>query len=235
MSKQDNRYWDDYTVLIYGKSKSGKSHSLENLDKTKMSYINIEAKPLSIADGRNLARYSEPGTMKEFMEEVKASAEDESVEFVVVDSLTKLGDEIVYQEMVKEHIEKKGKQYGMEGWQNYKDFFTQMLKFCKRSRKHFIFIGLEDTMTSDEDSFEKEVCVAIQGATKRKMVSDFTNVFRASAKLDENKKLKYSFQCRRTADDYFVQCGSLKCFDDYEPNDLSLIFKKMEDYYSAEK
>jgi hypothetical protein len=234
MSQNDNRYWDDYTVLIYGKSKSGKSHSLENLDRTKMSYINIEAKPLSISGGKKLSRYSEPSTIKEFMSEVKASAEDPNVEFIVIDSLTKLGDEIVYQELVKELIESKGKKYAMEGWQNYKDFFTQMLKFCKRSRKHFIFIGLEDTMTSEEDSFEKEICVAIQGATKKKLVSDFTNVFRANAMLNKDKKLEYTFQCRRTADNYFVQCGSLKCFNDYEPNDMAYIFEKMKKHYNGD-
>jgi hypothetical protein len=235
MAEQNNNmYYDDYTVLIYGYSKSGKTMGLRNLTREKMSYINVESKPLTLTGGKRLKRYYEPDKIDSFMKAVKESVADEDIEYIVIDSITKLGDEIVYMELIKEFIDEKGKKFVMEAWLNYKDFFTGLLKYAKRSKKHFIFIGLEDQMDSSEDAFEKEACVMLQGSTKKKIVSDFTNVFRASSKIIDDK-LEYTYQTRRTKEDRYVQCGSLPCLDDYEPNDLAIIFDKMKKYYEEDE
>ncbi|RLA61968.1 MAG: hypothetical protein DRQ78_08350 [Epsilonproteobacteria bacterium] len=229
-------YEEDYTVLIYGFSASGKSYSMRNLDLTRTAYINVELKPLTMSNASDLAAYYKPSTIEEVQQAISECAANTEIDTVIFDSITMLADKIMYPHFIEDApLTKSGQPDKMTGWGNYKTFFNHMITFCKKSNKSFVFTALAMDTADEQDKFEKVISPKIQGSLKESISSEFTTVLYASAKLiEENgtKVGKYLFQTNREPNSWFVQAKSIPgCLDLYEPNDTNAIINKIKAFY----
>jgi len=229
-------YEEDYTVLVYGYSGSGKSYSMRNLDLIKTAYINVEMKPLTLANAKDLAAYYKPSTIPEVQKAIGECVANKDVEFIVFDSITMLADKIMYPHFIENApLTKGGLPDKMSGWSNYKTFFNEMITFCKKSKKSFIFTALAMDITDEQDKFEKLIAPKIQGSLKESISSEFTTVLYATAKLieEDGKKVgKFLFQTNREPESWFIQAKSIPgCLETYEPNDMNLVLNKIKKFY----
>ncbi len=241
------KFKPDHTMLIYGRSGIGKSHSLKNLDFTRTSFINTEAKPPSIRGMNKLHSYYTPSDMEEFKIAVKASISDDEVDTVIVDSITMLADKIVHKEYIQNApLNKYGEPNTMAGWQEYKIWFNNFLHVCKTSGKNFIFVALEQEV-NEKGKFDAMVLPKIDGSTKFTLCSEFTTVLYADAtasdehpvmKIDEiiaseKTGVKHFFMTSKHMDKFNIEAKSPDgMFDEvFIPNDCKAVIEAIKKYY----
>jgi len=215
---------NDYTILIYGESGSGKSTSLRNLDLTKTAFINVEGKDLPFPNN-NLKINVKPKTITEVKIEIKKAIDDESITTIVIDSITMLSDVMVYTELVKNAADSRG------GWMELRDWMVGLIEYCKKTEKNFIFLALEMGVYNERE-FITKTTPKIVGSLKDSLASHFTTVLRTVVR-EENDDIVYQFQTNRTKDSLNTVCKSpMKMLETYEPNDISLVVEKMERFYN---
>jgi len=212
------------SLLLYGRSSSGKSSSLESIDQTSLYYINCEKKTISY-NHKGLYKESKPMTVSQVQQSIKEAIEDDKVQTVVLDSLTMLVDIMAYKELVKEAADSRG------GWMDLRDWVQQMLEYIKGSDKTFIFIALEMALDNKAEFTQNKV-PKLSGSMKEMLSSHFTTVLRSTCTVEDGKLL-YRFQTNRTADEFDVEAKSPRgMLEPYEPNDMGTILTKMDEYYN---
>ena len=232
-------YEDDYTTLIYGFSASGKSHSLGSLPMEKTAMINVEMKPPSFPNANKLHKYFKPSTLTEVQQAIAECVSDETIEYVIFDSITMLADKLMFMEFIENApISKSGQKDTQSGWMNYKTWFNQMMTFCKKSKKSFIFTALAMEISDEQDKFEKMIVPKIQGSLKESISSEFTTVLFAQARLlevDGKKTGIYSFQTKKTPENWYVQAKSpVGMLDEtHMDNNIMEIINLQKQYYKG--
>ena len=223
---------EDYTLLIYGKSGTGKSSSLRTLPMEKVYFINIEGKPI-VFPHKKLFKHVKPKTLVEVQQAVKEAVESDSVDIVVVDSITMLGEVMAYTELVKNTPKRtaNGSSDTRGGWMDLRDWMVGLIEFCKKAEKTFIFIGLEMDILNEREAVVYTTPKMV-GSLKETLPSHFTVVLRSVVR-DVNDELKYEFQTNRTIKDINTTCKSpMNMLDLYEPNDMNHIIEKMRKFYN---
>jgi hypothetical protein len=224
---------DDYTLLIFGKSSTGKSTSLRTLPLEKTYFINVEGKILPFPH-KKLNKHVKPKTLVEVQAAVKEAIDDDSVDIVVLDSITMLAEVMVYSELVKNtpKITSSGAPDTRSGWMDLRDWLVGLIEFCKKSEKTFIFVALEMDVLNDKEMVTYTTPKMV-GSLKDSLPSHFTVVLRSVVR-DVNDELKYEFQTNRIVKDMNTVCKSpMSMLDLYEPNDMKHILGKMEKFYNG--
>ena len=213
----------DYTLLLYGKSSTGKSSSLRNLDMASTAMINIEKKPLAFKHN-DLHSHSKPTSLHEVKMAIKTAVEDDTVETIVVDSVTMLVDIMAYTELVKMSGDSRG------GWLELRDWVVGLIEYCKKADKTFIFIALEMEVMNERE-FVTDNRPKVVGSLKDSLSSHFTTVLRSVVREVE-EDIEYQFQTNKTKEDFHNATKSpMAMLEKYEPNDLFAILNKMKEYY----
>ncbi len=231
-------YEEDYTTLIYGYSAAGKSHSLGFLPMEKTAMINVEMKPPSFPNAKNLKKYYKPDTLQAVQEALAECVADDDIEYVIFDSISMLADKLMFMEFIENApVSKSGAKDTQSGWMNYKTWFNQMMTFCKKSKKSFIFTALAMEISDEQDKFEKMIVPKIQGSLKESISSEFTTTLYAQARLveiDGKKQGVYSFQTKKIPDNWYVQAKSpMGMFEeDYIENNVMTVIDHQKNYYN---
>jgi energy-coupling factor transporter ATP-binding protein EcfA2 len=213
----------DFTLLLYGKSGAGKSTSLRTLPLEETYMINVEGKDLPFKHGR-LRKHIKPKTLADVQAAMKEAVEDDGVSIVVVDSITMLGEVMVYNEFVKDSADSRG------GWLLLRDWMIGLIEFAKKSNKIFIFIGLEMDILNEKE-YVTYTTPKMVGSLKDSLPSHFTVVLRSIVRETEND-IEYVFQTNRTKKDVNTVAKSpIDMFELYEPNDMKRVIEKMAEYY----
>ena len=229
----------DYTTLIYGYSASGKSHSLGSLPMEKTAMINVEMKPPSFPNANNLHKYYKPASLTEVQLAIAECVADDEIEYIIFDSITMLADKLMFMEFIENApISKSGAKDTQSGWMNYKTWFNQMMTFCKKSNKSFIFTALAMEISDEQDKFEKQIVPKIQGSLKESISSEFTTVLYAQARLvdkDGKKQGVYSFQTKKVPENWYVQAKSPVGMlpEVYTDNNIMEIIDLQKNYYKG--
>ncbi len=211
------------TLLLYGKSSTGKSTSLETLDQSKLYYINCEKKPIAY-NHNGLYKEAKPAKLVEVNKAIKEAIDDDKVDVIVIDSLTMLVDIMAYGELVRDADDSRG------GWMVLRDWIQGMIEFIKASDKTFIFIALEMALDNKKEFTQNKV-PKLSGSMKDMLSSHFTTVLRSTVSVQDGK-LAYRFQTNRTAEEFDVEAKSPReMLALYEPNDMKNILDKMDAYY----
>ena len=213
----------DYTILLYGKSGSGKSTSLRNLPLDKTYFINIEGKDLPFKHSK-LLKHTKPKSLIEVRENLKEATDNDDVEIVIIDSITMLTDIMVYTELVKNSADSRG------GWLELRDWVIGLIEFAKKSNKTFIFLALEMDILNEKE-FVTFSTPKVVGSLKDSLPSHFTTVLRSVVR-EVDEKLEYQFQTNRTVKDInTVSKSPMNMLDIHESNDMQNILEKMHKYY----
>ena len=210
---------------------------MRNLPMERTAMINVEMKPPSFPGAKNLKMYYKPGTLAEVQQAIAECVANDDIEFIIFDSITMLADKLMFMEFIENApISKSGNKDTQTGWMNYKTWFNQMITFCKKSNKSFIFTALAMEISDEQDKFEKRIVPKIQGSLKESIASEFTTTLFAQGRLlekDGKKQGVYTFQTNKTAENWYVEAKSpVGMFDqDYVDNDVMQVIQQQIKFY----
>jgi hypothetical protein len=240
------QHYNDNLVLLCGKSATGKSASLMQLEKPEgVIYLNCEAgKKLPFKSKFKQYVITDP---LQVMEAFDAAETMPEVHTIVIDSLTYLLD-------MYESVYVNGAANGMKAWGDFAQFFkTLMQQNVAKSSKNVIFTA--HTMdTLNESEMLMETKVPVKGSLKNNGIESYFSVVITSKKVslktlkDYGSKLlvvtpeedalgfKYVFQTKITKETVNERLrGPLGLFETKETfidNNMQLVINRLQEYYA---
>lgn len=237
---------NDNLVLLCGKSATGKSASLMQLDKPEgVMYLNCEAgKKLPFRAKFKQFTITDPLQVNEAFEAAEGMAD---VHTIVVDSLTYLLD-------MYESLYVLNSPNTMQAWGQFAQYFKHLMQqSVAKSTKNVIFIAhTSDTLNEGEMIMETKV--PVKGSLKNNGLESYFTVVIASKKVplktlkdyksdlltvtpeEEALGFKYVFQTKITKETVNERLrGPLGLFDTketYIDNNMQLVLNRLKDYYA---
>ena len=247
MSDTQNQQINDHLVLLGGKSATGKSASLMNLENPKgVLYLNCEAgKRLPFKAAFIQKIVTDP---YQVIEGVEWAETQENIHTIVVDSLTYLLD-------MYETVYVSNSTNGMAAWGQFAQYFkTLMQQHVAASSKNIIFTA--HTMDSlNESEMLMETKVPVKGALKNNGLESYFSLVIASKKMtiknlagyksallnitpeEEALGFKYVFQTRITKESVNERLrGPMGLFSTQETfidNNIQLVMDRLKEYYGG--
>lgn len=237
---------NDQLVLLVGKSATGKSASLMNMNNPEgVLYLNCEAgKRLPFKAKFNQKTVTDP---LQVFEAFTWAESQENVHTIVIDSLTYLLD-------MYESLYVLNSANTMKAWGDFAQYFKALMQqYVAKSTKKVIFIA-HTSDTLNENEMVMETKVPVKGSLKNNGLESYFTVVIASKKVkikdlkDYSNKLltitpeeealgyKYVFQCKLTKDTVNERLrGPLGLFDTketYIDNNMQLVLDRLTEYYS---
>ena len=237
--------FNDHLVLLCGKSATGKSASLMNLEKPEgVMYLNCEA-------GKKLpfrAKFKQYTIVDplQVMEAFTAAESMEGIHTIIVDSLTYLLD-------MYESVYVLKSTNTMQAWGQFAQYFKELMQqYVAKSTKNVIFIAhTSDTMNENEMIMETKV--PVKGSLKNNGIESYFTVVIGSKKVplrilkeygsdllnitpeEEALGYKYVFQTKLTKDTVNERLrGPLGLWDTketYIDNNVQLVINRLREYY----
>lgn len=237
---------NDHLVLLCGKSATGKSASLMNLqDPEGVLYLNCEAgKRLPFRAKFMQKTVTDPLQINEAFEWAETNPK---VHTIVVDSLTYLLD--MYESMYVLNSANT-----MQAWGQFAQYFKVLMQqYVARSSKRIIFIAhTSDTLNEGEMIMETKV--PVKGSLKNNGIESYFTVVIASKKVplktlkeygselltitpeEEALGFKYVFQTKITKESVNERLrGPLGLFDTKETfvdNNMQQVLDRLKEYYA---
>ncbi len=215
------------TLLIVGKSSTGKSSSLRNLDFDKTVLINAEAKTPPFRKFKTLMKHIYPENTQQILNGMHQMEEEKEKLTIVIDSISMLMD-MYYAENIKDASN------SMAGWSHYKDYFLELINFAKRSKHNYVFTALAKDTYNDKEMIT-ETFASVQGSLFKMIESHFSVVLHTVV-VDEEGELKHKFITNKDVANKGLSCKSpMEMFEHkYIDNDVVKAFHTMEEYYTEE-
>lgn len=174
----------DQLVLIVGYSTQGKSASLRNIrNQDRWVYLGTEAgKRLPFKNNFNRVTITDPYEVIQFFDECIENKDD--VDGIIIDSMTFLMDMYETQYVL-------ASANTMAGWQNYQQFFKQIMqeKVALFGKPVIIIAHVKDEL--DEKNAEIKTTVPIKGALKNNGVEAYFTTVVAAKKVPIKELEKY--------------------------------------------
>lgn len=220
-------------VLILGGSGTGKTYSIKELinrEGERVAYINLDGKTrLGFKGKSKISKFITPGDPLEVNQGVRSLEEDDSIEYIIIDTLSFYLDQIEQKHVIFEHDSQGawGKTYAAQ--------VKDLLHFANNvSKKSWIFMS--HVQEGEIKNFITPTKAYAKGAVGRLGVEAyfdtvlFTNVFDDETAEDG---LGYRFQTRKSRETkgFSVKSPEGMFPDMYtESNSLIEVFERIEDY-----
>jgi len=233
-----------HKMLILGRSGSGKSASMRNLNPAKTGIINADRQELIfpskgyktvVIEGTNKpdlgkSNYVETSKPASALAVLKAWNNSPTINTIVLDTITHL----ITSYYIKEAL---GKDYG--GYKELGTTFWQIIDYVRTMDKNVIVFGHLKTAFNEDGV--KEVTMKSHG----KMIDEFEaesyfNTLLLAEVIKKDEELEYVFRSkpRNLAEKAkspvkFAEDGTIiRALDEYEPNDLHAVLTKLNKFYS---
>lgn len=236
---------NDHLVLLCGKSATGKSASLMNLDNPEgVLYLNCEAgKRLPFRAKFMQKTVTDPLQIQEAFDWAESQPK---VHTIIIDSLTYLLD-------MYESLYVIGSSNTMQAWGQFAQYFKSLMQqSVARSSKRVIFTA-HTSDTLNESEMVMETKIPVKGSLKNNGIESYFTVVIASKKVplktlanyqsdllnitpeEEALGFKYVFQTKITKESVNERLrGPLGLFDTKETfidNNMQLVLNRLEQYY----
>lgn len=237
--------YNDHLVLLCGKSATGKSASLMNMNNPEgVMYLNCEAgKRLPFKTKFKQFVITDPLQIQEAFDAAEGM---DGVHTIVVDSLTYLLD-------MYESVYVLPSANGMQAWGQFAQYFKVLMQqYVAKSTKNVIFIA-HTADTLNESEMVMETKVPVKGSLKNNGIESYFTVVIASKKVplktlkdyssdllnitpeEEALGYKYVFQTKLTKETVNERLrGPLGLFDTKETfidNNMQLVLDRLHSYY----
>lgn len=237
---------NDKLVLITGKSTTGKSASLRNLEEPEtVMYLNTESnKKLPFPAKFQAVNVTDALQVPQFFAD--AEGYGDKCKTIVVDSTTYMMDQFESQHVI-------GSDNTMKAWGDYGQFFKKLMQNnVANSTKNVIMLAHTLTTLNEADGF-METAVPIKGALKNQGVESYFSMVISTKKMSlrelepyssdllvitEEEELlgfKYVFQTKLTKQTVNERIrspmGMWTTAESFIDNDVQLILKRLGEYY----
>tara|TARA_R100000541_G_scaffold56830_1_gene66510 strand:+ start:576 stop:1211 length:636 start_codon:yes stop_codon:yes gene_type:complete len=207
-------------IIVVGKSGSGKSSSLRNLNPETTAVLNIERKQLPFKGAMKFKNVGIPD-LNTFNAAFKKAVESDEIKTIVIESFTSLV-EMIYREA---DIRFKG----FDVWSFYNKEIDRILNMSKNSNKYIVFLAIDGAYDGDEGVQER--FVAVDGNRWKKRVEKEFVVCLYTDNRYTNDVSEYRFRTQSTGKDSAK--SPMDMFDNlYIDNDLAQVIEKCEEYYN---
>jgi len=206
-------------IIIVGKSGSGKSTSLRNLNPKSTAVLNTERKQLPFKGANNFLNVPVPD-LNTFNAAFKKAMESTEIETIVVESFTSL-IEMIYREA---DIRFKG----FDVWSFYNKEIDRILNMSKNTDKNVVFLAIDGAY--EGDSGIQERYVAVDGNRWKKRVEKEFVVCLYTDNHNSDEGMKYRFRTQSQGNDSAK--SPMGMFEElYVDNDLQKVIEKCDEYY----
>ena len=213
-------------LLIVGSTGKGKSSSIRNMPMEKTAYIDFDRKAIKAFRGmEKLNQWIKVDYVDHLEPGLRALEEDDSVEYIVIDTMSFALDMFVSQKI-------EGAADTRAQWSAYKQWFNNIMHIAKTSKKSYIFI-MHDKSSYNEESMEVKTQAYAQGSIFGSVESHFAIVAYAHKYLDENNMPKYGFIVGPTKETLALSAKSpMGMFTEplVEDNDVMILFEAIDNY-----
>ena len=185
-------YHNKNSVLILGSPSTGKTASLRNLPLEETLYINTDGKPLPFKGKARVNKFVVPDDPLEVIQGVMALESDDTIKYVVVDTLSFWMNSIEKQHVIfsKDSRASWGEIYAYN--------IDKLLHFANNfSKKSWIFISHTQDADKQVNFVTQTKCFGKGSIGKMGVEAWFTNVVYADKHI-ENGQVKYRFQVALT-------------------------------------
>jgi hypothetical protein len=207
-------------IIVVGRSGTGKSTSLRNLNPETTAVLNTERKQLPFKSAKDFMNVP-ISSLVEFNQAFDSAVASEKVETIVIESFTSL-IEIIYREADK-------KFRGFDVWSEYNKQIDAILDKSKNTDKNIVFTAIDGVYEGENGIAERYV--AVDGNRwKKRVEKEFVVCLYTDPKVSEDG-VSYRFRTNTLGTD---SCKSpLGMFDDLHiDNCLSNVIDKCNEYYS---
>lgn len=207
-------------IIVVGKSGSGKSSSLRNLNPETTAVLNVERKQLPFKSAMKFKNVAIPD-LNTFNAAFKKAVESTDIDTIVIESFTSLV-EMIYREA---DIRFKG----FDVWSFYNKEIDRILNMSKNTNKYIIFLAIDGAYDGEDGVQER--FVAVDGNRwKKRVEKEFVLCLFTDNYYGEGQT-KYQFRTQSNGKDSAK--SPMEMFDELMiPNDLALVMNKCEEYYS---
>ena len=207
-------------IIVVGKSGSGKSSSLRNLNPETTAVLNIERKQLPFKGAMKFKNVGIPD-LNTFNAAFKKAVESDEIKTIVIESFTSLV-EMIYREA---DIRFKG----FDVWSFYNKEIDRILNMSKNTDKHIIYLAIDGAYDSEDGVQER--FVAVDGNRWKKRVEKEFVVCLFTDNHYANDQTSYRFRTQSQGKDSAK--SPMDMFDNlYIDNDLAQVIEKCEEYYN---
>jgi len=207
-------------VIVVGKSGSGKSTSLRNLNPETTAVINTERKQLPFKGAKNFMNVPVQ-SLKDFNAAMTKAMSSDKVETIVIESFTSL-IEMIYREA---DVRFKG----FDVWSFYNKEIDRILNMSKNTDKHIVYLAIDGAYEGDDGVQER--FVAVDGNRWKKRVEKEFVVCLYTDNHYSNDKTDYRFRTQSQGKDSAK--SPMGMFDElYIDNDLQKVIDKCNEYYN---
>ena len=206
-------------IIVVGKSGSGKSSSLRNLNPETTAVLNIERKQLPFKGAMKFKNVGIPD-LNTFNAAFKKAVESDEIKTIVIESFTSLV-EMIYREA---DVRFKG----FDVWSFYNKEIDRILNMSKNTDKHIIYLAIDGAYDSEDGVQER--FVAVDGNRWKKRVEKEFVVCLFTDNHYSNEQTSYRFRTQSQGKDSAK--SPMEMFDNlYIDNDLAQVIEKCNEYY----
>lgn len=206
-------------IMIVGRSGSGKSSSLRNLDPERTIILNLERKALPFRNAKDFKMCVPVADLGEFNDNFEKALESDKADVVVIESFTGLTEAVLR--------DAKRKYTNWDVWEYYNKEIDRILHLSKNSKKYVIFTAIDDVLESEGGVTER--FVKVDGKVwKKKVEKEFVMVLFTNV---ENGDDGVKYQFLTNTDGYNSAKSPMEMLDRKMGNDVNEVIKKAEEYY----
>lgn len=222
------------TVMLLGKSGTGKSTSIKTLDPNETIIINVLGKRLPFKgsaslyskEKKNMFRLDDYNQVVKLLEQIDKLP---NIKNVVID------DSIYI--MRKEYFA-KAKEVGYGKYTELAQHFQQIVSLCEKMRENinvFLILHSEDIQSDNITTGYKVSTIGKLLDNQYNPIEVVPMVLYSSVKYDDKGNATYGFYTHRTKEgsvEIPAKTPEEMFTEDFIPNDLGLVVKAMNDYYA---
>jgi hypothetical protein len=230
-------------IAVVGKSGSGKTSSIRNLDPKTTYYYNCDEKTLPFPDALKLyneenRNYNATKNLKMPSENATADVKKKSIPWSLINVINKSPAKVIVFDtlnaLMVDDVMNRMKEKGFDKWIDLATIIYDFVRDCNKieTNKILVFMFHEESFLDDDGIRTRRILTSGRKLSQIQLETMFPIVLFSNAKGDGYNN-EYVFETRARSSTAKTPLGM---FSDFEiPNDLDYVVKRVNEYYDIKQ